>query len=49
MTEPADGPWIAPLTAPYDPAIERMLAKWMPPSSGREPLALFRTLASTTS
>ncbi|MFM9140364.1 MAG: carboxymuconolactone decarboxylase family protein [Solirubrobacterales bacterium] len=35
---------IAPLEPPYDPQTEAMLAKWMPPGSGVEPLALFRTL-----
>lgn len=38
-------PRIAPLQAPYDPATEEMLAKWMPPGAEVEPLALFRTLA----
>lgn len=38
-------PRIAPLEPPYDPATEQMLAKWMPPGSGLEPLGLFRTLA----
>lgn len=38
-------PRILPLEAPFDPEIEAMLAKWMPPNSGIEPLALFRTLA----
>ena len=42
MTDP--GPRISPLEAPFDPEIEAMLAKWMPPNSGVEPLALFRTL-----
>lgn len=36
---------IAPLQAPYPPGVEQMLAKWMPPASEAEPLALFRTLA----
>jgi alkylhydroperoxidase family enzyme len=35
---------IAPLEPPYEPDIEAMLEKWMPPNSGMEPLALFRTL-----
>ena len=35
---------IAALEAPYAPETEAMLAKWMPPGSGVEPLALFRTL-----
>jgi 4-carboxymuconolactone decarboxylase len=37
-------PRIAPLEPPYDADLEAMLAKWMPPGSDREPLALFRTL-----
>jgi alkylhydroperoxidase family enzyme len=36
---------IAPLEPPYDPEVEATLLKWMPPNSGLEPLALFRTLA----
>ncbi|WP_082977371.1 carboxymuconolactone decarboxylase family protein [Mycobacterium sp. 852002-50816_SCH5313054-b] len=36
---------IAPLEPPYEPDIERLLAKWMPPGSDVAPLALFRTLA----
>jgi 4-carboxymuconolactone decarboxylase len=35
---------IAALEPPYEPQVEAMLAKWMPPNSGIEPLALFRTL-----
>jgi len=38
-------PRITPIEAPYDAATEAMLAKWMPPDSGLEPLRLFRTLA----
>lgn len=38
-------PRIAPLEPPYDAATEEMLARWMPPDSGLEPLRLFRTLA----
>ena len=38
-------PRIVPLEPPYDQELEAMLAKWMPPNSGVEPLALFRTLA----
>lgn len=38
-------PRIAPLQAPYEPAIAGLLAKWMPPGEDVEPLALFRTLA----
>jgi len=45
MTTAAASPRIAPLEPPYDPDIAAMLAKWMPPGSGMEPLALFRTLA----
>jgi 4-carboxymuconolactone decarboxylase len=44
MTGIADKPRIAPLRAPYEPEIETMLAKWMPPGSPIEPLRLFRTL-----
>ena len=43
MPEPT--PRIAPLQAPYPPGVQEMLAKWMPPASDAEPLALFRTLA----
>jgi 4-carboxymuconolactone decarboxylase len=39
-----EAPRIAPLEPPYDPGVEEMLQKWMPPNSGLEPLALFRTL-----
>ena len=45
MTDLAAMPRIAPLEPPYEPAIEAMLEKWMPPGSSIEPLALFRTLA----
>jgi 4-carboxymuconolactone decarboxylase len=45
MSELAAGPRIAPLKAPYEPAIDAMLKRWMPPGSAIEPLALFRTLA----
>src|SRR5918999_4132503 len=38
-------PRIVPLEPPYAQELEAMLAKWMPPNSGIEPLALFRTLA----
>lgn len=38
------GPRIAPLEPPYGPELKAMLDKWMPPGSGMEPLALFRTL-----
>jgi alkylhydroperoxidase family enzyme len=40
----AEAPRIAPLEPPYAPDTEAMLRKWMPPDSGLEPLALFRTL-----
>lgn len=43
MTEAS--PRIAALEPPYDPELEALLEKWMPPDSGIEPLALFRTLA----
>lgn len=36
---------IAPLDPPYDDATRESLRKWMPPNSGTEPLALFRTIA----
>jgi 4-carboxymuconolactone decarboxylase len=36
---------IPPLEPPYEPAIEQLLNKWMPPGSQMTPLALFRTLA----
>jgi 4-carboxymuconolactone decarboxylase len=45
MTDLVARPRIAPLQPPYEPAIEAMLKKWMPPGSALEPLALFRTLA----
>jgi 4-carboxymuconolactone decarboxylase len=38
-------PRIAALEPPYPADAEAMLAKWMPPGSGVEPLTLFRTLA----
>jgi 4-carboxymuconolactone decarboxylase len=40
----AASPRIAPLEPPYDPETAAMLEKWMPPGTGMEPLALFRTL-----
>jgi 4-carboxymuconolactone decarboxylase len=43
--KPARAPRIAPLEPPYEPGVEEMLRKWMPPNSPLEPLALFRTLA----
>ena len=36
---------ITPVEPPYDAELKAMLDKWMPPNSGVEPLALFRTLA----
>jgi len=41
----ATRPRIAPLEEPYSDQTAAMLAKWMPPGSGVEPLRLFRTLA----
>ena len=38
-------PRIAPIEPPYTPETKAALEKWMPPNSGLEPLALFRTLA----
>jgi 4-carboxymuconolactone decarboxylase len=38
-------PRIPPVEPPYEPELEAMLQKWMPPGSGLEPLKLFRTLA----
>jgi 4-carboxymuconolactone decarboxylase len=40
-TEP---PRLQPLQAPFTPDVAASLAKWMPPGSDIEPLALFRTL-----
>ncbi len=45
MSATTDHPRIEPLRAPYEPALEEMLKRWMPPGSPIEPLALFRTLA----
>jgi 4-carboxymuconolactone decarboxylase len=44
MTTDAAVPRIAPLQAPFDPEAAAQLERWMPPGSGIEPLALFRTL-----
>jgi 4-carboxymuconolactone decarboxylase len=44
MTFTTPAPRIAPLEPPYEPGVEETLRKWMPPNSGIEPLALFRTL-----
>jgi 4-carboxymuconolactone decarboxylase len=40
-----EAPRIAPVEAPFDPAVEEELARWMPRNAPIEPLALFRTLA----
>ncbi len=39
-------PRIDPVQPPYDAELKAILDKWMPPNSGIEPLALFRTLAT---
>jgi 4-carboxymuconolactone decarboxylase len=44
MTNDERAPRIPPLEPPYEPEVETMLQKWMPPNSGIEPLRLFRTL-----
>jgi len=44
MTESQPSSRIAPLEPPYEPDVEAMLAKWMPPGGDVEPLRLFRTL-----
>lgn len=38
-------PRIVALEPPYEPDVEEMLVRWMPPGAPMEPLALFRTLA----
>ena len=38
-------PRITPLQPPYEPEVEGLLRRWMPPGAAVEPLALFRTLA----
>ncbi len=38
-------PRIPALEPPYEPDVEEMLRRWMPPGAAIEPLALFRTLA----
>ncbi len=43
MIYDSEGPRITPLEPPYEPEVEAMLEKWMPPGGGIEPLALFRT------
>jgi alkylhydroperoxidase family enzyme len=40
-----NAPRIPPLQPPYEPNVEEMLRRWMPPGAPIEPLALFRTLA----
>jgi 4-carboxymuconolactone decarboxylase len=45
MSEHATNPRIAPLEPPYEPEIDAILKKWMPPGAETEPLRLFRTLA----
>jgi alkylhydroperoxidase family enzyme len=37
-------PRIRPLEPPYEEDVAAMLARWMPPGAGAEPLGLFRTL-----
>jgi alkylhydroperoxidase family enzyme len=44
MNPAASAPRIAPLEPPYEPEVEQTLEKWMPPGTGLEPLAIFRTL-----
>ena len=44
MPDEMRNPRIAPLDPPYEPEVEAMLKKWMPPNANREPLRLFRTL-----
>jgi 4-carboxymuconolactone decarboxylase len=44
MTTDAAAPRISPLEAPFKPDVAAQLERWMPPGSGIEPLALFRTL-----
>jgi 4-carboxymuconolactone decarboxylase len=45
MAETTTAPRIAPLEPPYEPEIDAILKKWMPPGAQIEPLRLFRTLA----
>jgi 4-carboxymuconolactone decarboxylase len=44
-SEQATQPRIAPLEPSYEPEIDTLLKKWMPPGAASEPLRLFRTLA----
>ena len=45
MPEDRPGARIAPVEAPFEPAVSEELARWMPPNAPLEPLRLFRTLA----
>jgi alkylhydroperoxidase family enzyme len=45
MRSTTTSPRIAPVDPPYEPDIEDLLSKWMPPGAEVEPLKLFRTLA----
>lgn len=45
MEPTAAAPRIRPLEPPYEPDIESMLQRWMPPGGALDPLVLFRTLA----
>jgi 4-carboxymuconolactone decarboxylase len=45
MTGTETTPRIAPLAPPYEPEVDEMLRRWMPPGAAVAPLALFRTLA----
>src|SRR5919106_2202932 len=44
MSQIVTNPRIAPLEPPYEPEIDAILKKWMPPGAETEPLKLFRTL-----
>lgn len=45
MSDSMYSPRIVPVSPPYDPDLEAMLVRWMPPGAAIEPLHLFRTLA----
>lgn len=45
MSQVVTNPRIAPVEPPYEPEIDAILKKWMPPGAETEPLRLFRTLA----
>jgi 4-carboxymuconolactone decarboxylase len=45
MTATDRQPRIAPLQPPYEPEVQEMLRRWMPPSAQEDLLALFRALA----